>query len=101
MKNMKNFLVVDGAKNSTYDVYSVGEDLFSIVFPNETDVAFLDELVRRVRLLGMDEADFCNKLYSNPVGKKDISGLHGVLHSTGSYCEKAYFPNRMESDVKK
>ena len=37
---MKNFMVIDGAVNSTFDVFCVDEEMFEIVFPNETDVAF-------------------------------------------------------------
>ncbi len=96
---MKNFLVVDGAINSTFDVFSVSNSMFALVFPNGSDVAFLDEVVRRVKARGLDQRKFFDRLYSQPVKKMAIQGLHGTLHSTGSYCDKRYFPSRKEDDV--
>ncbi len=96
---MKNFMVIDGARNSTHDVFSVDEATFAIVFPDRTDIAFLDEVSERVHNLGLNEIEFFNKLYSNIVEKKNIQGIHGILHSTGSYCRKEYYPTRRESDI--
>lgn len=97
----KNIMVIDSAENSTHDVFAIDQSLFDIVFPGEADVAFLDDVEMRLKSNGIDEESFFNKLYSNPVDKKKIDGLHGILHSTGSYCQKEYFPSRRESDVKK
>ncbi len=92
-------MVIDGAINSTHDVFGVDESLFEMVFPKGTDVAFLDEVEVRVKDSGIDEEEFWNKLYSNIVDKKTIDGLHGILHSTGSYCKKEAFPSRIESET--
>jgi hypothetical protein len=97
--NMKNFLVIDGAENSTHDVFGVNEKLFAIVFPDGTDISFLDEVVERVKMLGLDEEKFFGELYANQLDKKNIQGLHGILHSTGSYCRKKYYPTRKEAEV--
>lgn len=92
-------MVIDGARNSTHDVFSVNAELFEFVFPNDTDVSFVDEVEERIKSLGIDEITFFDDLYSNPVDKKKIIGLHGILHSTGSYCRKEYFPSRKEAEV--
>lgn len=92
-------MVIDGAINSTHDVFGIDSDIFEIVFPGNNDVAFLDEVTERVKLQGIDEVTFFNRLYANLVDKKSINGLHGTLHSTGSYCRKEFFPTRKESEV--
>ena len=97
--SMKNFMVIDGAQNCTYDIFGIDEATFDIVFPASSDVAFLDEIIARVKELELDETDFFNNLYSNKLNKKNIKGLHGVLHSTGSPCKKEYFPTRRELDI--
>ncbi len=96
---MKYFMVIDGAINSTYEVYGVDEAIFGTIFPEDNDVAFIDEVETRFRVLGKSEIDIYDALYSMPVDKKSIHGLHGILHLTGSNCQKEYFPNRKESDV--
>ena len=52
---MKNIQVIDGALNSVYDIFSATEDAFSLIFPAGQDIAFIDEVmsrVRRSRLIG-------------------------------------------------
>jgi len=96
---MKNFMVIDGAVNSTFDVFCVDEEMFEIVFPNETDVAFLDEVSDRVKMLELDDVNFFNSLYSAKIDKKTLNGLHGILHSTGSHANKKHYPTRKESET--
>jgi hypothetical protein len=96
---MKNFMVIDGAQNSTYDIFGIDKTTFDIVFPSNSDVAFLDEVIAKVKEIELDETSFFNNLYSNKLDKKSIKGLHGVLHFSGSPCNKKYFPTRRELDV--
>jgi len=98
--NKKYFMVIDGAVNSTHDVYAIDDSLFELLFPGETDVAFLEDVETRLRSSGIDEESFFNKIYSNPVDKNTIIGLHGILHSTGSYCRKEHFTSGREIDGK-
>jgi hypothetical protein len=96
---MKNFMVVDGALNSTFDVFGTDEATFAVVFPDGADISFLDEVTKRVKDLGLDEAEFFGRLYSNRREKNGIRGLHGTLHSTGTPSDKGHFPTRRESDI--
>jgi hypothetical protein len=89
---MKNIQVIDGAKNSTFDVYSVPNSLFCTLFPNGTDIAFVEELADTIP--GMD------KLYLRPLRKTEVRGIHGTLHLKLSDAEPKYFPSRHESDVR-
>ncbi len=95
---MKNIQVIDGAINSVYEVYKVSDRLFKIMFPGDTDVAFLDEARKRLRKNGFDESIW-NTIYKKRVDKKNATGIQGTLHLTGSPASKEYFPTRRESDV--
>ena len=96
---MKNIQVVDGANNSIFEVYQVSDGIFEIVFPDGNDVAFIGD----VETLLEDEYsnDFWQVLYQNKVNKKEILGIHGTLHLTGSNCLKKYFPSLKEEEVRK
>ncbi|MNJ63683.1 hypothetical protein D3C77_596010 [compost metagenome] len=90
----KNIQVIDGAINSVYKIYEVEEEVFDTIFQRGTDVAFLDDLVHLI-----DDNRFWSRVYKNKVDKKNVTGIHGTLHLTGSYVEKEYFPNRKETDI--
>jgi hypothetical protein len=44
---MKNIQIIDGAKNSVYDIFQATDDEFAVIFPNGTNVAFSDEISGR------------------------------------------------------
>ena len=44
---MKNIMIIDGAENCVYDVFGVPDDDFVLIFPDGTDVAFIEDVVRR------------------------------------------------------
>ncbi|MGM0806845.1 MAG: hypothetical protein ACQET8_19030 [Bacillota bacterium] len=90
----RNIQIVDGATNSTFDVFEISVEQYSILFPNGRNVSFLDDFPHLD-----DDADFWSNLFSNKLEKCIVNGIHGTLHSTGSYVEKTEFPNGKESDV--
>ena len=48
---MKNIQVIDGAENCTYDIYSINDKDFKIIFPGKTqDVEFADDLINALNL---------------------------------------------------
>jgi len=97
----KNFQIIESAQNFTFDVYCVDDEIFQIIFPDGTDVAFLDEVDLRVRKqTKYGYLEFWALAYGQKVDKKTLdSGLHGTLHLTGSLCEKKLFPTRLEDEV--
>ena len=99
----KNFQIIEGAQNDIFPVYQVSCDLFDLIFPDDTDVAFIDEVNVRVRnsseLSNIPEDERWALIYSNPQNKKTINGLHGTLHLTGSPCRREFFPDRKEETV--
>jgi hypothetical protein len=94
---MKNIQIIDGAKNSIFEVYGITEELFDIMFPSNTDIAFLDDLEQIFAKVGDDQ--IMQMLYGRPVNKKELSGIHGTLHLTGSNCDASYYPSRKETEV--
>jgi hypothetical protein len=90
----RNIQVIDGAINSTFDVFEISDEQYNILFPNGRNVSFLDDFPHLE-----DDAEFWFNLYSTKLEKSKVIGIHGTLHSTGSYIEKTEFPNRKESDV--
>ncbi|MCP4608497.1 MAG: hypothetical protein GY845_07270 [Planctomycetes bacterium] len=94
---MKNIQIIDGAENSTFDIYQVADDLFDSMFADGRDVAFLDEIEQRFENRASDK--LWELVYRDKVNKKQVIGIHGTLHLTGSYCSKKFFPARSESQV--
>lgn len=101
MISEKNIQVIDGAINSTFDIFQISEEMFNLLFPRGTDVAFLDEVEQRLNEDGKEQISrIWATVYQKKVDKKILTGgVHGTLHLTGSYCLKQYYPTRKESDV--
>jgi hypothetical protein len=45
---MKNIQIIDGAQNCTYSLFAATNREFAALFPNDEDVAFPDEVFRRL-----------------------------------------------------
>ena len=74
---MKNIQVIDGAENSVYDIFSATDEEFSLIFPEGTDVAFIDEVYERGRKEQLDTA--FNNIYQRRVRKLEVQGVHGII----------------------
>jgi hypothetical protein len=92
----KNVQIIDGAINSTFDIFEVSLNQFKVVFPDNKDVAFLDDFPHLD-----NQTEFWKEFYKSKVDKEKVRGIHGTLHLTGSEVEKDEFPNRKETDVRK
>jgi hypothetical protein len=44
----KNIQVIDGADNTLYLIFSISEEDFKLIFPNDQDIEFADEFVSRL-----------------------------------------------------
>lgn len=100
MMSEKNIQVIDGAINSTFDIFQISEEMFDLLFPKGTDIAFLDEVEHRLDEGGEHITKIWAMVYHKKVDKKNLTGgIHGTLHLTGSHCLKQYYPNRKESDI--
>ena len=92
---MKHIQVIDGAVNSTFDVFEVPDGIFRRIFSDGTDVAFLAEVEQRLGVA--DDRNFWQAVYGLKVDKKSLLGIHGTLHLTGSQCHPDFFPKHRES----
>lgn len=93
---LKNIQVIDGAINSTFDIFEIEDEKFDILFPGEKDVSFLEDYPQRL----LNNNHFWDTIYCRKVDKKSVNGIHGTLHLTGSDIDKNEFPNRKESDIR-
>jgi hypothetical protein len=77
MKINKNIQVIDGARNCTYSTFGIDEYNFKLIFPDNQDIEFIRDFVKRV---GKKRArNILDKLFSNPIDKKKVNGIHGTL----------------------
>ena len=79
---MKNIQIIDGAENCTYDIFSIDEMNFEVIFPDGQDIEFAEDLQQRLGLKNTN--DIFNQLWKNKADKKTIDGIHGTLFFQGS-----------------
>ena len=95
---MKNIQVIDDAINCTYDLFSIDDESFKLMFPNNTDVELEDDLIERLGQIKVKE--LFSALWSNRLDKKEAVGIHGTLFF-GYHCEdkKPFYPTKKESEM--
>ncbi len=93
---MKNIQVIDGAVNCVYDIFVATDEEFALIFPNNTDIAFIDEIY-----LNRDEqalnAAF-NNIWKRPIKKRDATGIHGIIFYEHAE-KKVYYPTRKDDEA--
>lgn len=93
---MKNIQVIDGAENCTYEVYSIRDESFLEIFPNEQDVEFVDDFIERVGSVLSQK--ILNELWEGRQDKKQILGIHGTLYYEMDF-KKKYYPSKKEDEM--
>jgi hypothetical protein len=93
---MKNIMIIDGAENCVYDVFAAPDDDFAIIFPEATDVAFIEDIERRPDADRVLEA--LNTLWSNRVPKSQVMGIHGTLFYQ-LYGKRKYYPTLRDEEA--
>lgn len=53
---MKNIQVFDGANNAVYDIFAATDEEFALIFLNDTDVAFIDEVYQKAVLTSAERS---------------------------------------------
>jgi hypothetical protein len=93
---LKNIQIFDAAQNAVYDIFAATDEEFSLIFPNGTDVAFIDEVYQQHSLQTLDAA-FTN-IWTRRLEKRHAMGIHGILYYE---CEhkKAYYPTRRDEEA--
>jgi hypothetical protein len=93
---MKNFQIIDAGRNSTNEIYTISDKLFSLIFPKGTDVVFMADVEKKFGILG--DRRF-RSLWKKQVNKKSVNGIHGTWHTDRSLADPKHFPTRRESEV--
>ena len=93
---MKNIQVIDGAINCVYDIFSATDEEFVLIFPDGTDIAFIDEVCERIdeKLLGEALA----RIWERRIKKVDARGIHGILFYELE-IKKKYYPTRKDKEA--
>lgn len=93
---MKNIQIFDGADNAVYDVFAATDEEFALIFQDDTDVAFIDEVYQKQPSRILDAA--FKEIWKRRVPKRQAMGIHGILFYE---CEhkKVYYPNRRDEEA--
>lgn len=97
---MKNIMVIDGALNCVYDIFQASDDEFALIFPGNTDIAFIEDVwsesmpEEHLKLLGQ----VFQNLWNRPVKKRDANGIHGLLFYELKE-KKIYYPTLRDEEA--
>jgi hypothetical protein len=93
---VKNIQVFDGANNAVYDIFAATDEEFALIFPDDTDVAFIDEVYQGQPSQLLDAAFAA--IWKRRVPKRQAMGIHGILFYE---CEhkKVYYPTRRDEEA--
>ena len=93
---MKAIQVIDGADNCLYEIYQATDAEFTRLFPDDTDIQFIEDVI--IRLGDSESSELLGKLWTRPVDKKRVTGIYGTLFY-GQYHKNVYFPTRKEAEM--
>ena len=104
MKKIKNIQCIDEAGNCAYDIFQIDEDDFIKIFPNGTNIQFIENIFNMDDRYG-DMTDIekeykkiFDKVWKKPVKKHEVCGIHGTLFY-GLKIKMGCYPNLQESDL--
>ncbi len=94
---MKNIQVIDDASNCAYSVFAVADADFALLFPGQgQDVEFAEDLPMRIDAALLDA--LAARMWSAPVDKKCVHGIHGTLFY-GMAFKRAFYPTKREAEM--
>lgn len=94
---MKNVQIIDGADNCSYSIFQMTDEEFSRVFPEPgQDIEFIEDFLERDRheAEGLD----LSPVWSRPVAKADVRGIHGTLFYELLW-KKKYYPTKRDDEI--
>jgi hypothetical protein len=93
---MKNIQVIDGAQNAVYDIFAATDDVFALVFPSGTDVAFIEDIRQRPDAEEVLKA--LETIWANRLPKTQVQGIHGILFY-GLLTKRHYYPTLRDEEA--
>lgn len=94
---MKNIQIIDGAENCVYDIFQAEDDGFAIIFPNQTDIAFIDEIYSRGNKEQLDK--IFSRIWARRIEKKNAMGIHGIIFYELEKKKSYYFTRKDEEAI--
>ena len=94
---MKNIQIIDGADNCVYDIFSATEEEFALIFPGQTDIAFIDEIYSSADKYTLDSA--FNNIWRRRMEKSRAQGIHGIIFYELE-TKKKYYSTRKDEEAK-
>jgi len=88
--------VIDGAENCVYDVFATSDADYALLFPNQTDIAFADDL--HARADAPDVTAALARLWLNRVPKVQVQGIHGLMFF-GLPRKRQYYPTLRDEEA--
>ena len=97
---MKNIQVIDGAINCVYDIFAATDEEFSLIFPNDTNIAFSDEIFERAKRKRQSKKllTVMENLWKRPVRKSEANGIHGIIFYQLE-IKKQFYPTRKDEEA--
>ncbi|HEU4852575.1 MAG TPA: hypothetical protein VFT37_10530 [Telluria sp.] len=93
---MKNIQIIDGAVNAVYDIFSATDEEFALIFPGDTDIAFINEVYARGDKATLDVA--FNNIWGRRIKKRDANGIHGIVFYELD-AKSIYYPTRKDEEA--
>ena len=79
-----------------YDIFAATDEEFSLIFPNETDIAFIEEICARGDSQTLDAA--FKGIWKRRIRKRDAQGIHGIVFYELP-AKMAYYPTRKDEEA--
>ena len=92
----KNIQVIDGAINCVYDIFAVTVEKFNLIFPPNTDIAFIDEVLKRLTTAETDTA--FGHIWERRLRKNEVIGIHGIFFYELE-VKKQFYPTRRDEEA--
>ena len=93
----KNVMIIDGAENCAYDIFSVSDEFFLLLFPaSGQDIEFIEDVLSRHSGGELDRS--FDEMWKHPVSKKDVIGIDGILFYELAK-KKRFYPTKRDSDL--
>lgn len=93
---MKNIQIIDGAENCVYDIFAATDEEFALIFQNDTDIAFINEVYESGNVQLLDIA--FNSIWQRRIKKIDVQGIHGTIFYELDR-KKVYYPTRKDEEA--
>jgi hypothetical protein len=94
---MKNIQVIDGAINCVYDIFAATDEEFALIFRDDRDIAFIDEVYAQASDAPALDRAFAT-LWTRRVPKAQAMGIHGTLFYELE-AKKPFYPTRRDEDA--